>query len=54
MLPIAKEHNKMSEAKTHNPDLQKERDGATIDTEELSCLIYNGPEELSKRRKLGM
>ena len=36
-----------------NPDLQKERDAATIDTEELACLIYNGPEELAKRRKLG-
>ena len=36
-----------------NPDLQKERDAATIDIEELACFIYNGPEELEKKRKLG-
>ena len=36
-----------------NPDLQKERNAASIDIEELACLIYNGPEELAKRRKLG-
>lgn len=36
-----------------NPDLQKERDAATIDVEELSCMIYGGEKELAKRRKLG-
>ena len=36
-----------------NPDLQKERDAATIDVEELATLIHNGPEELAKKRKLG-
>jgi len=36
-----------------NPDLKRERDAATIDIEELACLIYNGPEELAKKRKLG-
>ncbi|CAK8678544.1 peroxisomal acyl-coenzyme A oxidase 1-like isoform X2 [Clavelina lepadiformis] len=34
-----------------NPDIQKERDAATIDMEELAVIIY-GKEQLSKKRKL--
>ncbi|XP_078483319.1 peroxisomal acyl-coenzyme A oxidase 1-like isoform X2 [Ciona intestinalis] len=35
-----------------NPDLQKERDAATFDVEELSVLLHNGAHELEKKRKL--
>ena len=36
-----------------NPDLQRERNAATIDVEELACLIHGGSKELDRRRKLG-
>uniref|UniRef100_H2YNM1 Acyl-coenzyme A oxidase N-terminal domain-containing protein n=1 Tax=Ciona savignyi TaxID=51511 RepID=H2YNM1_CIOSA len=42
----------MSKKVEINPDLQKERDAATFDVEELSTLLYSGPKELEKKRKL--
>ena len=42
----------MSKAKI-NPDLQKERNAASINSEELACLIFGGSEALAKKRKIG-
>jgi len=35
-----------------NPDLQKERDTTNFDVNEMSAIIYNGQENLDKKRKL--
>lgn len=35
-----------------NPDLQKERDTATFDVEEVATVLYDGPENLEKKRKI--
>nr|CAB3219768.1 peroxisomal acyl-coenzyme A oxidase 1 [Phallusia mammillata] len=42
----------MMTAKRINPDLQRERDAATIDPEELTRIIFDGAKELDKKRKL--
>eukprot|EP00918_Siedleckia_nematoides_P051310 GHVU01112285.1.p1 GENE.GHVU01112285.1~~GHVU01112285.1.p1 ORF type:complete len:660 (+),score=64.25 GHVU01112285.1:69-2048(+) len=35
-----------------NPDLQKERDGASFKTEELACMLYDFQENLDRKRYL--
>ena len=36
-----------------NPDLQKERDGASFDVEKLTWVIHEGAERVKRRRLMG-
>ena len=36
-----------------NPDLQKERDTATFDKEEMTVIIYDGKDNIDKKRRMG-
>ena len=36
-----------------NPDLDKERQNATINVEELACILHDGPDNLKRKRAIG-